>query len=240
MELDLEASVITENTVVLPSASDLTLEEAQLLDQEIDEHLEGCDRLLRHYLEAGHRLARMQETKAYTALGYHTLKDYLASKKRFGRTYWSFLLKVGKGGDPQRFIELGMHPGVLIEYARLIGRPEKLHELVDATWGDVKDLPPKEAGKTLKQFLEIHGEEFSKPRKRRTSQIAVLASAELPVEGGGNLDVKAEANESAIASDYPIQPPDWESHFFTHYSGLPADDRDRFVRGMKDFLAGLE
>lgn len=223
--------------VVLPEGSDLTPEEALVLDREIDEHLGACEQLRRSYLDTGHRLARMKETRGFAALGYRRWGDYLDSKERYRRTFLSYLLKLGRAGDPQVFIDNEMPPAAVIQYISQVDYPEKVHALIAATWDEVKDLPAKAVGRRIKQYVEVHAAEYKKPRKRR-----VLAPPQ-PEAEAPHLMVTAPS----VSDELPVPnltggplPPDWECRFEALYRELPEPERRRFVRAMRDFLDGRD
>lgn len=221
--------------ILLPNDSDLTREDAEELDRQIDHGLAECETQLQVYLDTGYRLARMKSTKGFQALGFENWGDYVRGKAAYGQTFISFLIKLGGAGDPTAFFETGMKPAVLIHYLRNIGYPEKLPELVALTYPAVKDKSPKEAGKVIKRFVDDNARDFKKPRKQHERRKHAVATS-WPTAAPGPTHSAPAGPGCWANADEPIN---WEVHFNEQYRRLDDAGRKPFVNAMRDFIAGL-
>lgn len=139
------------------------LDSVQVLDRAIDGKLASVSGLLaKSLLEVGVMLNEMQTSKSYQALGFPRWESYLKSKRQYGRTYLSYLLKLGKAGDLSRALKMGLGGTQLIEYAKATDLPEKIQQFVDATWDSVKDAPTRDLQARLRQYVGDHFEEYKK------------------------------------------------------------------------------
>lgn len=140
-----------------------------VLDQTIDAKIRNCnENLVRAYLELASCLKEMKATKGYMLLGYGKWESYLASKTQFARTYLSYLCKLANAGDLSEYLDQGMTPSKLIAYAQSVAIPEKIPEVIEATWHEIKDQPLRSAAKAIKDFVAEHPEEYLKPGKVKT------------------------------------------------------------------------
>lgn len=127
---------------------------------------ENSEHLARAYLELADLLRSMSETGGYKLLGYDKWENYLATKSEFGRTYLSYLYKLGLAGDLRPYLDQGISASKFIEFAKRTDYPEKIPQLIEATWEEVRDKSVRETGKVLDGYVASHQEEYRRPRKR--------------------------------------------------------------------------
>jgi hypothetical protein len=129
------------------------------LDKKIDAQIKGLgDQLAKAYLAVGAFLKEMRDTEGYAHLGHETWEAYLDSKKEYGRTYLSYLYKLGQATGLDAFLAQGMSGTKLIEFAKRTDFPEKIPQLIEATWEEVKDAPVRETAIRLGRFVAEHPE----------------------------------------------------------------------------------
>lgn len=162
------------------TAIGITEGDARSLDQQIDDKIRGVsEQLALAYLEVAAALKKMRDSKGYTYLGHATWEKYLESKKEFGRSYLSYLYKLGQAGDLKGHLEEKGIPGTkLIEYVKRTDYPEKLPQLIEATWEEVKDVPVRQMGVQLNKYIEKHAKEYKKPKSGKTGGRPKLTMAE--------------------------------------------------------------
>lgn len=126
-----------------------SLEAARDMDRRVDEGLArlGID-LARSYLELGQHLCTIYQTRGYKLLGYERWEDYLASKRTYGRTYLSYILRLGQAGNLDRYVEAGLGASQLIEYAKAARDPLEIPALIDETW-------PLVQGRSIREMRRI-------------------------------------------------------------------------------------
>lgn len=165
---------MTKGKTIAPIPVEITEEKvAQDLNRQIDAKIRECsDNLARGYLELASLLNVMRSGKAYTFLGFEKWGDYLASKKEYGRTYLLYLYRLGQAGDLQRYVDQGVNPAKLIEYAKKVP-PTKIPELIDATWELIKDKSVREASKELDAYVSANPGFQGKRRKNTTRTVRV-------------------------------------------------------------------
>lgn len=146
---------------------------AHTLDASINEKIRTSqEHLAVAYLDLAASLREMNETKGYLHLRapdgtyFSKWEDYLSSKNEFGRTYLSYLYKLGQAGDLQKYLEQGITASKFIEFAKRTDFPEKIPQLIEATWEEVKDKPVRETAKMLDQYVDAHRDEFKKPKRQ--------------------------------------------------------------------------
>jgi hypothetical protein len=151
--------------------ADLTPAEAAALDQEVDQHIQTYGRQsIELYLALGSCLAKLHAGRGYKALGFPYWKDYLAAKPDFGRTYLSFILKVGEAKELGKlaiepYVAEGLNGTQLLTYAQMTDQPDKIQDLIAATWPDIKGKGVREAEKSLRAYVDAHWETYRKRPK---------------------------------------------------------------------------
>ena len=164
-----EAAVSTENapktakpaTAAPPETAVATITKAKAaeLDGKIDAQIKGLgDQLAKAYLAVGAFLKEMRDTGGYAHLGHETWEAYLDSKKEYGRTYLSYLYKLGQATGLDAFVGQGMSGTKLIEFAKRTDYPGMIPRLIEATWEEVKDSPVRETAVRLGKFVAEHPE----------------------------------------------------------------------------------
>lgn len=144
-------------------------DEAQRMDAAVTAKIKDhSESLARTYLEVGAALKAMHDTKAYLELEFTTWEKYLESKTEFKRTYLSYLFKLGQAGDLQPYLDRGVSASKFIEYAAKCEQPEKIPQLIDATWEDVKDEPVRETARKLAAYISQNQNEYNRPKTRTT------------------------------------------------------------------------
>lgn len=149
-------------------SSDVAEADARRLDASINERIrKASEDLAQTYLEVGALLKRMRESEGFLKLGFEKWEHYLDSKTEFGRSYLSYLYKIGSAGDLKAFLERGMSGSKLIEFAKRTDFPEKIPQLIEATWEEVRDKSARETRVVLDNFVREHEAEYrrEKPKK---------------------------------------------------------------------------
>lgn len=137
------------------------------LDARIDERLERMGKTLaRALFELGCDLSRMKASRGYLRLGYKSWEGYLESKRAYGRTYLSYVLKLGQAEDLEPCLSLGMRGAQLVEFAKHTDFPKKLPQLIEATWPEVQAKSIRQMRDFLDDFVQAHRDEYKKPEKR--------------------------------------------------------------------------
>ncbi|MBO9541104.1 hypothetical protein J7643_10995 [bacterium] len=155
---------VVATATVEPMAT-VSMETAKELDANISAKIKECsDHLARAYLELGKALSEMNETKGYIHLGFLKWEAYLESKKEFGRTYLSYLYKLGQAGNLERFLDIGIPASKFIEFAKKTEKPEKISQLIEETWESVKDKSVRDTAKFLGEYVSQKPEHFKKPK----------------------------------------------------------------------------
>jgi hypothetical protein len=149
----------------------LSKDAAEILDASINEQIKSCSQALASaYFKLAKSLQEMKKGKGYRQLGKGSWEEYLQSKSEFGRTYLSYMLKIGRVGDTtplEGFVQQGLTATQLIEYVKATDYPEKLPEVIEATWEEVKGKSVTETRQALKKHIENNIAEFKKPKRSR-------------------------------------------------------------------------
>lgn len=101
------------------------------------------------------------------ALGCPTWEKYLATKQQYGRTFLSYILKLGHAGDIEHQVARGISGSQLVEFAKACGYPEKISPLIEAKWEDVGHLSVRKMREALREHVAEHHDDFRKPGKPR-------------------------------------------------------------------------
>lgn len=136
---------------------------AEELDKEIDRKLiETGSRLAISLLALGKDLAAMHASKGYQRLGYRLWEHYLESKRQYGRTYLSYLLRLGQAGELAEVQAFGLSGSQLIEYAKHTDLPAKIPQLIRETWSEVEGTSVRAMGRHLREYVDERSDEFRK------------------------------------------------------------------------------
>lgn len=156
------------SSLLLP---DLTPAEASGLDHEIDRHIATHGRQsVELYVALGRCLAKLHAGRGYKALGFKHWKDYLAAKPDFGRTYLTYILKIGEAAELghlelDALVADGLNGSMLLTYAQMTDQPDKIQDLMAATWHDLKRKGVREAEKSLREYVDAHWSTYRKRPK---------------------------------------------------------------------------
>lgn len=146
----------------------LSPDEASRLDKRIDTSIANwAESTATYYLELAKDLHLMKVAKGYKKLPakYEHFKDYLADKVNLERTYVTYLLRIAAAEGLEKFVAQGITGTKLIEAAKVTTFPDKIPEIIEATWEDVKDASSREATKIYQKYTSGKSEEFKKARK---------------------------------------------------------------------------
>ncbi|MBC7544600.1 MAG: hypothetical protein H7338_17910, partial [Candidatus Sericytochromatia bacterium] len=140
-------------------------QESRALDEAIDNQIKTAnDALVQHYLTLAENLHSMHVGRGYEALGFRSWTAYLDKKNTFGRSYLTYLLKLAQAGKHN--LEPLMRPGMsatkLITYAKATDFPDKIPQLIRATWSQVAPLSVREAERVVKAYVASHAEAYRK------------------------------------------------------------------------------
>ena len=171
-----------------PAIEKVSANRARELDARINAGLRKLsDALAESYVTIAANLREMYESRAYHHLGVATWEDYLRTKQAFGRTYLSFLLKIGQAGDLTGYLKDGIGASQLVEYARATNYPARIPDLLQQTWPRFKGCSIRELRQCLRGFVQEHQEVFKRPgTKIRKSGVApwlVRIRSELQARG---------------------------------------------------------
>lgn len=135
---------------------------AEALDAQINQKIADCTgKLVRAYLDLAISLKQMRDTAGYKHLQFTSWEEYLESKREFGRTYLSYLYKLGQVEDLHQYADKGLSASQLIECAKVASRNE-IAGLLATTVEAIK-------GKTVKQTREILREHVAAKKLQRVS-----------------------------------------------------------------------
>jgi hypothetical protein len=182
---------------------------AQRLDKEINEKIQRASNTLAEaYLDLAESLKQMKSTKGYKLIGHTTWGNYLESKTEFGRAYLFFLAKLGESDLDQlrAYLGKGLHASKFISFAKTSVAPEKIPQLISATWERIKDKSVRDTNTYLKDYLQEHPE-LQKPKAESTS-------------GKRRGRVKSP----------------WISKIKTQFNRLGDEDRAEYIKALKEFL----
>ena len=131
-----------------------SMHRARMLDRCVEEGLERLSaHLARSYLELGAHLQEMHRSRGHKLLGFERWEDYLASKRTYGRTYLSYILRLAQAGSLTKYVEAGLGASYLIEYAKAARDPLEIPALIEETWELVRSRPIREMRRMLQQRL---------------------------------------------------------------------------------------
>lgn len=157
------------------------IEEVKDLDAQISLVLRQLNRQTGDdLLYLGQLLVRMQAFRGYRQLGIQSWEAYLVQKGDYKRTYLSYIVRIGRAPGLEAVVPEEMGGSQLIEYARATRFPEKIPDLVAATWSKFKRLPIRELSKQLQAYVAEHAVEYrgqsrQSPADRSSIQRHVLA-----------------------------------------------------------------
>lgn len=149
-----------EGTSIAPSQKSA----ARALDAQINKKIADCSgKLVRAYLDLAKSLKQMRDSEGYTHLDieFKSWEEYLESKREFGRTYLSYLYKLGQVEDLQQYADKGLSASQFIECAKVASGNE-IAGLLAETADAIKD-------KTVKQTREHLREHVAAKRLQRVS-----------------------------------------------------------------------
>ena len=114
------------------------------------------------YLAVGRGLAEMQATRGFRLVGYPTFEGYLKARPAFGRTYYSYLIKLGRarGLEP---LPPGIGGAQLVEYAKATDYPDLVGWLIGETWDDVRGLTVRRMAAALRAHSEERRDVYRRP-----------------------------------------------------------------------------
>jgi hypothetical protein len=142
--------------------ADMTADEAKTLDTEVDRLIATQAKAsVDLFVGLGRHLAKIHAGRGYRQLGHQTWKGYLASKPDFGLTYLSYMVKLGEAAEIG-MLELDQYRGEgltgsqLLEYAKATDMPNRLQDLIQMTWGDVKGKSLGDSQKIIKQYVDAN------------------------------------------------------------------------------------
>lgn len=141
----------------------ISLRIAEELDQEINRKLiDTGNRLAVALLSLGKDLAVMHASKGYKSLGYRLWEHYLESKRQYGRTYLSYLLRLGQAGELPEAQAFGLSGSQLVEYAKHTDVPSKIPQLIRETWHEVEGASVRAMGRYIREYVDERSDEFRK------------------------------------------------------------------------------
>lgn len=128
------------------------------LDQAIDQNIHKLgSQMAETYLTIGQQLKEMKNTEGWKFLGkgYDSWSEYLNSKTTYGKTYMSYLLRLGMADQKKlaEQLEKGLTGTHLIEYAKATTKPDKIPTLIEKTWGKISDQPTRDGAKVIKAYV---------------------------------------------------------------------------------------
>jgi hypothetical protein len=114
---------------------------ALALDEAIAARLARKERdLAADYLAIGRGLVEMQATQGFRLVGYSTFEGYLKSRPAFGRTYFSYLIRLGRARGLEGSLPAGIGVAQLVEYAKATDFPDRIVQLLAETWDQLGGL----------------------------------------------------------------------------------------------------
>lgn len=144
-------------------------DEAAALDGRIDDHLKRtANQLARAHLDLAALLKQMHDTQGYRFLAaqrFDSWGDYLDSKQAYGRTYLSYLMKLGRAGDLARYVDAGISGSMLIEVAKHTDYPERIPELLDEASIALTAVSVRHAARLFKELVTANPERYKRPRQ---------------------------------------------------------------------------
>lgn len=147
---------------------------AKELDTDIDRKLTMLGMSLTWaLLELARSLNEMYESQGYMLLGYSRWERYLASKRDYSRSYLSYLLKIGRAFATQEALPAEIGGSQLIEYAKATDFPERIPQLIEATWPHAKAMSVREMRSYLTEYIDTRRADFKRaksPSTRRARQ----------------------------------------------------------------------
>jgi hypothetical protein len=151
--------------------ADMSVDEAKGLDAEVD-HLIATQAKasIDLFVGLGRSLAKIHAGRGYRPLGFPSWKAYLATKPDFGQTYLSYMVKLGEAAelgvlDIARQRDEGLTGSQLLEYGKATDFPNRIQDLIDMTWADVKGKSLNDAQKAIRQYVEANWQTYkSRPK----------------------------------------------------------------------------
>ena len=152
------------------------------------------------YLAVGRGLAEMQATRGFRLVGHPTFEGYLRARPTFGRTYYSYLIKLGRAGGLEPLPQ-GIGGAQLVEYAKATDYPDLVGRLIGETWDDVRGLTVRRMAAAGRAHADERREVYGRPgrdagvRKRPgiVGRLARLLDKLGPEERGQLIDALDEA-----------------------------------------------
>jgi hypothetical protein len=139
------------------------------LDGAIAERLARKERnLAADYLAVGRGLVEMQNTRSFRHVGYPTFEGYLAARPAFGRTYYSYLIRLGRARDLEP-LPPGIGGAQLVEYAKATDYPELVGRLIGETWDDLRGHTIRRMAAALRLHVEAQGQVYRRPGRGSTA-----------------------------------------------------------------------
>ena len=159
--------VVTAEEALKHLEPTISKEEAEVLDSQINSEIHSSSKLLMDsYFRIAAPLYEICKGKGYAHLGCKTAKDYLDSKKEYGRSYLYHLLKLGEVGESNLKHLNEMTPSKLIEFVKYSDKAEEIPQLIEAKWAEVKDKSVRETRKELAEYVSKH----KAPKKKKVGR----------------------------------------------------------------------
>lgn len=137
---------------------------ALALDEAIAARLARKERdLAADYLAIGRGLVEMQVTQGFRLVGYSTFEGYLRSRPAFGRTYLSYLIRLGRARNLEGCLPAGIGGAQLVEYAKATDFPDRIGQLMAETWDQVGGLTVRRMAAVLRAYIAERRETYRKP-----------------------------------------------------------------------------
>lgn len=137
---------------------------ALALDEAIAARLARKERdLAADYLAVGRGLVEMQATRGFRLVGHATFEGYLKSRPAFGRTYFSYLIRLGRARDLEGCLPASIGGAQLVEYAKATDFPDRIGQLVAETWDQVGGLTVRRMAAALRAHVAERRETYRKP-----------------------------------------------------------------------------
>lgn len=204
----------------------VTESEAKELDRQINEKSSQFSELVEVLFELAILLKQMKATRGYKAIGFDKWSEYLASKP-FSKTYLYQITRLGFIEDLEPVRSRNIPPTILLEYVTNTDFPEKVQELIDSTWEQVKDKTVREAREIIGTHVNGNRTCYKKARKRGSKQ-----------------KEPAPAIEKTVPSERPNLPGHYYESFQEHYrdlySQLSFGEQVHFRTQLRRFLDELK
>lgn len=126
------------------------------------------ENLAADYIAIGRGLVEMQSTRGFKLVEYPTFEGYLKAKPTFGRTYYSYLIKLGRARDLELYLPSGIGGAQLVEYSKATDFPDKIGALIAETWSKLAGLTVRDLATNLNFHISEHSEVYRKPGRDQT------------------------------------------------------------------------